>query len=150
MMKSTSEKTTNELLKLLSSVNTENQLKDYTEYLEEQSMPKTFHEYINELILKHGHSLSIASIIENSQIQRNYGYQIINGTRRPGRDKILALSLTLHLTLKETQRGLTLAGENILYPKTRRDSIIIFALQKQLSVLDTNELLFQFDEKTLE
>ncbi|MDE6957509.1 MAG: XRE family transcriptional regulator [Lachnospiraceae bacterium] len=149
-MKPTNKKTTNELLKVLSSVNTEEQLKKYTEYLEEQSMPKTFHEYINELILKHNRSLSIASIIENSQIQRNYGYQIINGTRRPGRDKILALSLTLQLSLKETQKGLTLAGENILYPKTRRDSILIFALQKQLSVLDTNELLFQFDEKTLE
>ena len=41
-MKSIHEKTTNELLKLLSSVNTEEQLKEYTEHLKEQSAPRPF------------------------------------------------------------------------------------------------------------
>ena len=149
-MKSIHEKTTNELLKLLSSVNTEEQLKEYTEHLKEQSAPQTFHGYLNELIQKYNHSNSIASVIEKSLIQRNYGYQILNGTRLPGRDKIVALSLALNLSLKETQRALTLAGENILYSRSRRDSILIFALQKQLSVQNTNELLFQFEEAILE
>lgn len=149
-MKPVDDKTTNELLNLLSTLHTEKQLKDYTDYLDEHSSYGTFHEYINDLIVNQRPSLSAASIIERAQIQRNYGYQILNGTRRPGRDKVLALSLALGLSLKETQRGLTLAGEPVLYSKNRRDAVLIFALQKQLSVSSTNELLFQLEERPLE
>lgn len=88
-------------------------------------------------------------MIQNAQIQRNYGYQILNGSKNPGRNKVIALSLALHFSLDETQRALTLSGENILYSKNKRDSILIFSIQKRLSVQQTNELLFEMNEATL-
>lgn len=86
---------------------------------------------------------------ELSQIQRNYGYQILNGTKTPGRDKVIALCLSLSLSFEDTQRALMLANAGSLYARRKRDSILIFSLQKGLSVMDTNILLTDFSEKPL-
>ena len=97
---------------------------------------------------KRDHAIA-AELIAASQIQRNYGYQILNGTRKPSRDKVLALCLALRLNLPDTGRALTLAQLGQLYPKKRRDSILIFSLNKRLSVLQTNELLLEMKEELL-
>ena len=141
------QKTTNELLQHLSSIHTENELKAYTEHLDSISHYRSFAEYLNKKNTEAG--LTAASVIQNAQIQRNYGYQILNGSKNPGRNKVIALSLALHFSLDETQRALTLSGENILYSKNKRDSILIFSIQKRLSVQQTNELLFEMNEATL-
>lgn len=140
-------KTTDELLHLLSSIHTEDALKDYTAYLDSISCYNSFSAYIHAKIAEAG--ISAASVIQNAQIPRTYGYQILNGSKNPGRNKVLALSLTLNLSLDDTQRALTLAGENILYSKNKRDSILIFSLQKKLSVQQTNELLFEMNKPLL-
>lgn len=69
--------------------------------------------------------------------------------RPPGRDRILALCLALSLSFEETQRALTLANTGALYARRIRDSILIFALQKNLSVLDANILLSEYSEEPL-
>lgn len=141
------QKTTNELMHLLSEVHTEDALKEYTEGLEHIPHYHSFAEYMNAKISES--KMSVASIIQNAQIQRNYGYQILNGSKNPGRNKVIAFSLTLHFSLEDTQRALTLAGESVLYSKNKRDSILIFSLQKGLSVQQTNELLFELQENIL-
>ena len=93
--------------------------------------------------------LTPARLWELAQIQRNYGYQILNGTKVPGRDKVIALCLSLSLTLEETQRALILADAGALYARRTRDSILIFSLQKGLSVSDANILLYDNSEKPL-
>lgn len=140
-------KTTDELLHLLSSIHTEDALKDYTAYLDNISCYNSFSDYINAKMAEAG--ISAASVIQDAQLQRTYGYQILNGSKNPGRNKVLALSLSLNLSLDDTQRALTLANENILYSKNKRDSILIFSLQKKLSVQQTNELLFEMNEPLL-
>lgn len=90
-----------------------------------------------------------AELIERAHLQRNYGYQILNGTKRPGRDKVIALCLALHLSFEETQRALTISKEGILYPKNLRDSVLIFSIHQKLSVMDTNALLDERGEAPL-
>jgi hypothetical protein len=141
------QKTTDELLHLLSSIDTEEELKEYTGHLNDMFCYHSFAEYLNDKILENG--MSAASIIRDAQIQRTYGYQILNGTKNPGRDKVIAFSLALHLSLDDTQRALVLSGESILYSKDRRDSILIFSVQRKLSVQQANELLFDMDEAVL-
>ncbi len=141
------QKTTDELLHLLSTIHTEDALKDYTVHLDNLSCYHSFSDYINTKIMETGRSVS--SVIQDALIQRTYGYQILNGSKNPGRDKVLALSLSLNLSLDDTQRALTLAGESILYSKNKRDSILIFSVQKKLSVQQTNELLFEMNEPIL-
>ena len=138
---------TDELLKLLKSAHTLEDLESYTEATARQTPAITFHQYIENCMDTRG--ISASQLIQNAQLQRTYGYQILNGTKKPGRDKILSLCLALCMTLEETQRALTLAKEGVLYPKNRRDAVIIFALNKGFSVLETNDLLYSVEEELL-
>lgn len=137
-------KTTNELLNILLSVKNRKELKEYAEKLSDETIAVTFVEYMNTKMLEKGKTTS--EVICESQIQRNYGYQILAGKRVPGRDKIISLCLALKLTVKETQRALTIVGLGQLYSKNRRDAILLFCLQKGLSVLETNEVLEDMGE----
>lgn len=140
-------KNTDELMHLLNETKNCAQLQTYTTALAQQAPLQTFSEYINSKMNEQ--NLSAAELIAASQIQRNYGYQILNGTRKPSRDKVLALCLALKLNLPDAGRALTLAQLGQLYPKNRRDSILIFSLNKRLSVLQTNELLLEMKEELL-
>lgn len=140
-------KNTDELMHLLNETKNCAQLQTYTATLAQQAPLQTFSEYINSKMNEQ--NLSAAELIAASQIQRNYGYQILNGTRKPSRDKVLALCLALRLNLPDARRALTLAQLGQLYPKNRRDSILIFSLNKRLSVLQTNELLLEMKEELL-
>ena len=57
-------------------------------------------------------------------------------------DKILRICLAMRLTLKETQRALKLYGMNELYPKNKRDVILIVAIgNKHYDLLQIDEEL---------
>ncbi len=139
--------TTEELLDQLNSTLATSELDQYVSQLPPTDATRTFSSYINQLLTeKH---LQSADVIRDSQIQRNYGYQILDGTKNPGRDKVLAICLSASCTVEETQRVLALAGAGALYPKKIRDSILIFALNRQLTVSQTNELLYEYKEAPL-
>jgi hypothetical protein len=90
-----------------------------------------------------------ADLIRISGIERTYFYQIQNGTRKPGRDKVLLLCLSVHFSMAKTQRALEICSLSSLYPKNRRDAILIFAFENSLSVNDTQHLLDHFQEAVL-
>lgn len=92
---------------------------------------------------------SKAEVIYRARLDTVYGYQIFNGTRKPSRDKLLQLAFGFPLTYKETLTLLRIAGVGSLYVRRRRDSIIIFALNKGFSMEQLNELLEQEDEAYL-
>lgn len=92
---------------------------------------------------------SKAEVIYRARLDTVYGYQIFNGTRKPSRDKLLQLAFGFPLTYKETLTLLRIAGVGSLYVRRRRDSIIIFALNKGFSLEQLNELLEQEDEAYL-
>lgn len=140
-------KTTNELLDLLSSMKSKASLQDFSNELKESEKKISFSAYLLEKMQEK--EIPPARLWELAQIQRNYGYQILNGTKLPGRDKVIALCLSLSLTLEETQRALILADAGALYARRTRDSILIFSLQKGLSVSDTNILLFDNSSEPL-
>ncbi len=66
--------------------------------------------------------------------------------KNPSRNKLLALAVAMKLNIEECQKLLKFGGVNELYPRNRRDAIIIFALTKKLSIFELNELLFDLDE----
>ena len=92
---------------------------------------------------------SKAEVIYRAGLDTVYGYQIFNGTRKPSRDKLLQLAFGFPLTYKETLTLLRIAGVDSLYVRRRRDSMIIFALNKGFSLEQLNELLEQEGEAYL-
>ena len=80
-------------------------------------------------------------VIHRAQIDRTYGHQLFNGTRRPSRDKVLQLAIGMEMNLEETQRLLQAAGTSTLYPRVKRDAAIIFCLHNGFDMMKTNETL---------
>lgn len=91
-----------------------------------------------------------AHCIKGSGLDRNYGYQIFSGEKHPNRDKVLAICFGFPLCLEEIQSLLKATGYPILYAKEKRDSAIIFALQRNYSLIATNELLLDMGLKLIE
>ncbi len=80
-------------------------------------------------------------VIQASQIDRTYGHQLFNGTRKPSRDKVLQLAIGIGLTIDETQKLLQAAGRNLLYPRLKRDAVIIFCLKKGYDMMQAQDIL---------
>lgn len=85
--------------------------------------------------------ISKADVVRGSLLDRAYVYQIFSGERRPSRDKLLALSFGLRLTVDETQKMMKLSGNRELYARDQRDAVILFALRHHKTIMETNELL---------
>ena len=140
----TRSKTTEELKKELMSCN---DIRAFLAENQEFFLKTSFVEYLEQLIQEKG--LKKSEIVKDSGLDQTYAYQIISGKKNPSRDKLLCLTLALGLNDKETENLLYLAGKPALYPKKPRDVIILYALNHKLSVIKTDELLYEANEKTL-
>lgn len=129
-------KSTDELLNILKH---SPDLSAYLKEEEENISSCPLSEYLNRLCAEK--NISPAQCIRVSGLDRTYAYQIFSGAKIPGRNKVLALCYGFGLSLDEIQSLLKSAGYPILYAKNERDSIIIFALQRNCALTDLNELL---------
>lgn len=93
--------------------------------------------------------LKKSAVIKRAELAEVYAYQIFSGLRVPERKKLLCLALGMGLDLEEVQTLLKCAGYSPLYVKLPFDSIILFAVCKGLSVVETNEILFEYGLETL-
>lgn len=93
--------------------------------------------------------LKKAQVIKNAEIAEVYSYQIFSGIRVPERKKLLCLAVGMKLNIEETQQLLKCAGYSQLSVKLAFDSIVLYGLCKQLSVVQINELLYECGLETL-
>lgn len=105
-------------------------------------------EYIENIIKEKG--LSKAQIVLKSEMSEVYAYQIISGIKkRPKREKLLCLAFGMELSLDETQNMLKKTGYAPLYAKIPFDAVVIYGLCKGLSIVEVNNLLFEYGQETL-
>ena len=83
-----------------------------------------------------------ADAIRKSGLDRSYGHQIISGKKAPSRDKLIALSFGMGLELDEVNDLLKVSRNRTLYARDQRDAVIIYAFTNKLSIIETNQLLF--------
>lgn len=100
-----------------------------------------------ELIRKY--DLKKSQIIRAAEMSEVYAYQIFSGLRVPERKKLLCLAVAMKLNLEEVQTLLKSAGYSPLYVKLPFDSIILYGICKGLSVVEINDLLYEYDLETL-
>jgi hypothetical protein len=98
-----------------------------------------FHTYITQLCETTGQVPE--QVIKRAGIERTYGHQLFNGTRKPSRDKVLQLAFGFQLTLECTHRLLQIAQKSPLYPKIKRDAAILFCIQHRKDVIETQCVL---------
>lgn len=108
-----------------------------------QTQPLT--EYLSFLLKLY--NIKKSEVIKQSGLTGVYGYQIFDGRREPSRDKVLQLAFGLQLNLEETKKLLKCAGQGELYPRVKRDALLIYAITNAMSIYDTEELLYKMGEQ---
>lgn len=113
----------------------------------ENMLDLTLSEHLMLLLRKK--KLKRADVVRDSGLEKAYVYQIFDGKKRPSRDKLIAIAFGLHLNSKETQRMLKLGGCSELYARVARDAVILFAIQRGMSIAAADDLLYKNNFPTL-
>lgn len=93
--------------------------------------------------------LSKAALARKAGMSEVYLHQVFSGRRNPSRDRLICLCVGLGLSLEETQQLLKQATYAALYPKVKRDAIVIYGILHGFSLDEINDKLFVENEKTL-
>ena len=134
-------KLTEDLLKQIRELNID-------EFKKEDNFDKIgIGDYLSNLLTSH--DLQPKDIIINLNMDRSYTYRILGGRRNPTRNFLLRIAIFLKLPLEETQRMLSIAQRAQLYPRNRFDAAIIFALEHEMTLEETNALLEEIGEELL-
>lgn len=139
--------TTSDLARILSNIDSTKEMEQYMEIPKVADGFRSFPEYFQSL--DKVKEMDRGELIRNSGLERSYFYQVMKGTRSPGRDKVLRLCLAAGLNLRQTTRALELSGNAALYARNRRDIILTVAVNQMAGVDDTNLLLFKYGERPL-
>ena len=94
-------------------------------------------------------SLKRNQVVHASRLNQTFAYQIISGSRHATRDKLIQLAFGMQLSIDDASELLERGGTNALSPRCRRDVLIAYALDRSLSVLECDDLLWLAGERTL-
>ena len=136
---------TDELLEELKFKNTD--IQEYIENNPDSFIEINLKEFWNDII--NSSEMTKSDIINKSDFSYVYFYDVIAGKKIPTSDKIIRLVLAMHLSLEKCQTALRYCGKSQLYPRIKRDSLLIFAITHGYTVFQAQELLIKSGEKEL-
>ena len=132
---------------LMNELNQTPHIDQYLKNNEEYIIYLTLSNYLCDRLEKK--SLSKADVIKKADINEIYGYQILSGKRTPSRNKLIRLCIGAEFSLDDTNETLKVAGFSPLFPKIKRDSIIIFGIQNNYPIWQINESLYAHQLESL-
>ncbi len=135
---------TDELMRL---IETSDGIGDTLADIDGDLVSKSFSRSLGELM--EARDMKAARLAERSLMSRSFVYQLCDGKREPGRDVVIRLALVLSAGVRETQRLLRSANRGALYPRVKRDAVIIYALKKGYDLTAADELLAELGEEPL-
>lgn len=107
--------------------------------IDANAAPK-LHELLNQYIDEK--KMTKAEVIRKLNIDRNYGYWILNGSRNPTRNCLVQLSLILGLNIEEINYLLRLAGKSPLYVRNAVDARVFYAVKHRMDYLDAIDFIW--------
>jgi len=120
-------------------------IKDNESGMEERD----FAEYLRDICEAKGFTVR-EQVISRAELESSFGHSIFRGVHVPSRDKTIQLAFGLGLNLEETQALLRQAKHSALYPRLKRDVVIIFCIDKQKTLLETQTMLFENGQETFD
>lgn len=120
----------------------DNVLFEFDEETEPLFVDYTLTEFIVKMIKEKRKTTT--QLAELSNLEPNYINKLrIGMIKKPSRNKLLQLAFGLSLDENETQLLLRLAGLCALYPRFKRDYMIMVCIRANKSIWDCNELLIE-------
>lgn len=77
-------------------------------------------------------NITRAELIRRLNIDRSYGYQLLNGTRAPTRNHLIHIGLLLGLDIDEFQYLLNTANKKSLYVRDLFDAKVFYAVKHKM------------------
>ena len=111
-------------------------LSNNQEYFQSEPLFKV----LQDLFLKC--NISKVELARRAGVSTAYIHQLFAGSRIPSRDKAICICSALEADLEDTQRMLRSCGHAELYPKDKRDAVIIYGLTRRLPIHRINDDLF--------
>lgn len=131
---------TDELLALLFK---ERNLEHFLRRNESAYLTISFSDYLNAWCRKH---LEVPEqVIRRANLEKSYGHQLFSGKRNPSRDTVLQLAFAMGADLTQAQEMLRVARRSLLYPRIKRDTVIIYCLHNHISLVNTQIILQDLD-----
>lgn len=99
------------------------------------------HILINKYIIES--DIPHTEIIRKLNVERSYGYQILNGKRVPTRKQLIKIGLICKLSFEELQRMLKIAGKEALYARKLTDARVIYSVEHDLDYEKACEFIWE-------
>ena len=128
--------TTDELLALLFK---ERNLEQFLQRNESAYLTASFSDYLNAWCKKHVEVPE--QVIRRANLEKSYGHQLFSGKRNPSRDTVLQLAFAMDADLPQAQEMLRIARRSPLYPRIKRDAVLIYCLHNHISLVDAQIIL---------
>lgn len=124
---------------LLTQLFKEQNLEHFLQHNESVYLTISFADYLNAWCKKH---LEVPEqVIRRANLEKSYGHQLFSGKRNPSRDTVLQLAFAMGADLSGVQEMLRIARRSLLYPRIKRDTVIIYCLHNHISLVDTQIIL---------
>ena len=140
MMANEKQVTTSELLNQLFQ---EKKLEEFLLHHESEYQNTTFADYLSEWCRTH--KAVPEQLIRRTNLEKSFGHQLFTGKRKPSRDTVIQLAFAMEADVDETQEMLKAARKSLLYPRIKRDTVILYCLHNHISLVDTEILLARLD-----
>ena len=135
-MADTNRISTDELLALLFK---ERSLEHFLQRSESAYLTSSFGDYLNRWCRQQ--LIVPEQVIRRANLEKSYGHQLFSGKRNPSRDTVLQLAFAMQADLTQAQEMLRIARRSLLYPRIKRDAVIIYCLHNHISLVDTQIIL---------
>ena len=99
-------------------------------------LPDVLSKYIHEKNIKK------AKIIRILNVDRNYGYQILNGTRAPTRNCLIRIAMILRLDADRISYLLRIAGKPPLYVRNLVDAKVFYAVKHNMEYSEAVDFIW--------
>lgn len=86
-----------------------------------------------------------SDVIRILNVDRTYGYQLLNGTRTPTRNCLIQIALVLKLDIDEMNYLLQLGGKSQLYVRNLVDARVFYAVKHHMDFLDALDFIWGND-----
>ena len=117
-----------------------NRYNGFNEEMIENNAPPELHVLLNKYISDK--KMTKADVIRKLNIDRNYGYLILNGKRTPIRNCLIQLSIMLGLDVEQMDYLLKLAGKAPLYVRNIVDARVFYAVKHNMNYFDAIDFIW--------
>lgn len=117
-----------------------NNRKTFDEEMVENNAPPKLTDVLSQYIDKS--KMKKSDVIRILNVDRTYGYQLLNGTRTPTRNCLIQIALILKLDVDQMNYLLQLGGKSQLYVRNLVDAKVFYAVKHHMEYLDAVDFIW--------